>query len=243
MKYTKPDMILFDYGKTLVNEVGFDPIKGNKALLLHAVKNPDGLDADGVQQFADEINREIGRGRQNRDGKQKTEIPNIAFQRLIYESLGIELDLSPLQAEQLFWDSAVDDFYAAEGISELLESLYKSNIRTGVVSNMTNSRQTLERRINTCIPNHHFEFIMASSEYVFRKPNAFLFNAALKKAKLTAERVWYCGDNFICDVCGAAAVGITPVWYKKYADYEQSPDGTPCIEIDSWAQLAKILDL
>ena len=70
MKYTKPDMILFDYGKTLVNEVGFDPINGNKALLLHAVKNPDGLDADGVQQFADEINRVIGRGRQNRDGKQ-----------------------------------------------------------------------------------------------------------------------------------------------------------------------------
>lgn len=243
MKYTRPDMILFDYGKTLVNEVGFDPIKGNAALLLHAVKNPDGLNADDVQRFADEINREIGRGRLNRDGWQNIEIPNIAFQRLLYESLGIELDLSPEQAEQVFWDNAVDDFYAADGINELLELLYKSNIRTGVVSNMTNSGRSLERRINACIPNHHFEFIMASSEYVFRKPNAILFNAALKKAGLPPERVWYCGDNFICDVRGAAAVGITPVWYKKYADYEQSPDDTPRIEAESWAQLAKVLEL
>ena len=36
-------MILFDYGHTLVNETGIDVLAGHAAVLSHAVKNPDGV--------------------------------------------------------------------------------------------------------------------------------------------------------------------------------------------------------
>ena len=38
-KMTKPKMILFDYGQTLVNEKAFDGVKGTEAVLKYVVKN------------------------------------------------------------------------------------------------------------------------------------------------------------------------------------------------------------
>lgn len=35
-----PEMIIFDYGHTLLYEPGFDPVRGSAALLAQAVKNP-----------------------------------------------------------------------------------------------------------------------------------------------------------------------------------------------------------
>ena len=36
---TKPKMILFDYGQTLVNEATFDGVMGTDAVLQYATKN------------------------------------------------------------------------------------------------------------------------------------------------------------------------------------------------------------
>ena len=37
---------------------------------------------------------------------------------------------------------------------------------------------------------------------------------ALQKAGLTADQVWYCGDDFEADVMGAHGVGMFPVLYE-----------------------------
>ena len=38
-KMKKPQMILFDYGQTLVNEASFDGVKGTAAVMKYAVAN------------------------------------------------------------------------------------------------------------------------------------------------------------------------------------------------------------
>ncbi|HEX3044622.1 MAG TPA: HAD family hydrolase, partial [Bacillota bacterium] len=72
----------------------------------------------------------------------------------------------------------------------------------------------MENEFNQFIPSQQFEFIIASSEYVFRKPHKRIFELALQKANLKPCEVWYCGDNAVCDVDGAADCGIFAVWYK-----------------------------
>lgn len=47
-----PKMILFDYGRTLAYEPGWDSLRGNAALLRYAVKNDGGYTAEDVGKVA-----------------------------------------------------------------------------------------------------------------------------------------------------------------------------------------------
>lgn len=109
------------------------------------------------------------------------------------------------------------------------------------------SGDILAKRINKLLPNNHFEFIIASSEYVFRKPYPQIFEIALQKANLSPNDVWFCGDNPICDVMGAYNMGMRPVWYTKYAD-PMMKHKKKCtvleedyITISDWQELIKLL--
>ena len=90
------------------------------------------------------------------------------------------------------------------------------------------------------LPENEFEFIIATSGYLFRKPNKRIFELALEKADLSPEEVWYIGDNYDCDVVGARNVGIFPVWYlgAKHAPYEERED---VLAIKEWKRLEDIL--
>lgn len=70
-------------------------------------------------------------------------------------------------------------------------------------SNISYCSEVVKERILSMIPNNEFEFVIATSEYLFRKPNKRIFDLALEKAALTPEDVWYIGDNYECDVIGA----------------------------------------
>ena len=61
----------------------------------------------------------------------------------------------------------------------------------------------MKERFDRLLPNNHFEFIISSSDYMIRKPDKRLFEIALLKSGLTADKVWYCGDSIYCDVNGA----------------------------------------
>ena len=73
-------------------------------------------------------------------------------------------------------------------------------------------------RINRLIPENAFEFIITSSNYIFRKPNKRLFELALEKADLKPDEVWYVGDQYECDIKGALGAGLMPVWYTGAMD-------------------------
>ena len=47
-----------------------------------------------------------------------------------------------------------------------------------------------------------------------RKPDKRLFEIALLKAGLSADKVWFCGDSIYADVNGAHSVGMLPVLYE-----------------------------
>ena len=54
--------------------------------------------------------------------------------------------------------------------------------------------------------------------HVFPKAYSIMYEIALKKANLTADKVWFCGDSIGADINGAESVGMFPVWYEGQAD-------------------------
>lgn len=234
-----PKMILFDYGQTLINEQKFDGVKGTAEVLKYATKNKYNRTAEDVQAAADAINNELGRFDPERRHLQQVEIPNCMFSPYLYESMGIELSLSHKERDKKFWDAASPG-KPTEGILEFLDFLKKQGVRTGVISNITYCGEVVKERIDSMISNHEFEFIIATSEYMFRKPNKRIFELALEKADLRPEDAWYIGDNYECDVVGAGNAGIFPVWYvgAKEGTYEPRED---VLTICVWKELQEMM--
>lgn len=210
--WKKPKMILFDYGQTLVNERKFDGVKGTAAVMEYAVSNPHGRTAEEIQAEATAILTELGRIGAGQEHVNQVEVSDDQFYPYLYQSNGIELSISYREAERIFWDHA-SPAVITDGIEEFLAFLRERNIRTAVISNLSYSQESLKMRIAHFLPNNHFEFVIASSEYIFRKPNPRIFKLALEKAGLQAEDCWYVGDSYQCDMVGARNVGMRGLWY------------------------------
>lgn len=235
----KPKMILFDYGQTLVNEREFDGIAGSRAILRYATKNKYNHTAEDIQAAADAINAELGRFDPKRRHLFQIEVPNHMFSAYLYRSMGIELSLTPQEIDRTFWNAASPGVPTA-GIEDFLTFLNTQNIQTGVISNITYCSEVVGERINSILPKNHFAFILATSEYMFRKPSRRIFELALEMAGLQPEEVWYVGDNYCCDVIGARNAGIFPVWYIGAANMV-SPADDEVLTITHWNQLARLI--
>ena len=232
-------MILFDYGQTLIAEQGFDGIKGTEAVLKHAIKNKYNLAAGQIQEKANEINQELGRYGPEKKHLLQIEIPNIMFTPYLYDSLGIEIALSNTEIDTVFWDAASPGV-PTEGIENFLEYLKNKGIRTGVISNIAYAQPVVAERINCMLPGNSFEFIITSSNYIFRKPSKRIFDLALEKAGLNPDETWYIGDQYECDIKGALNAGIFPVWYIGAIDLPYQDDKN-ILTVKTWDNLMEIM--
>ena len=211
LKPNRPKMIIFDYGNTLLHEPDFDLRRGAEEVFRHVVKNPDNVTVEQICEFDHKIFE-----KHNDCRRQGFEIHEWQGLRFVYEYLRLELDISVKEAEKIMWDNTSAGA-CMPGVREMLSSLQKLGIRSGVVSNIAWSGQALTERINRLLPENQFEFVIASSEYGFRKPEPLLFELALKKADLQPQEVWYCGNSIRADVYGAHNAGIFPVYYEELA--------------------------
>ena len=235
-----PKMILFDYGQTLVAEQKFDGVKGTEAVLQYATRNKYHLTAQQVQDKANEINQEFGRFDPEKRHLFQIEIPNTMFTPYLYESLGIEVALSNSEIDTIFWDAASPGV-PTEGIKDFLEYLKNNGIRTGVISNIAYAPSVVAERINRLLPENTFEFILTSSNYIFRKPHKRLFDLALEKADLKPGEVWYIGDQYECDIKGSFNAGLFPVWYIGAIDLPYTED-KGIMTITTWDELKQKME-
>ena len=241
---TRPEMILFDYGHTLCFEPDPDYERGDRALLEYAVKNPNGCTVADIRR---EVKRVFGENERVRN-EMEVDIPCATGNRLVYDHLGIVFSLTPREIENVFWTAACPGA-VMPGADSLIRSLNERGIRTAVLSNNGWSGEALKDRLDRLLPENRFEFVLSSADYMIRKPAPRLFEIALLKAGLTADRVWHCGDSFRADVLGARGAGIFPVWYEDESagrspsnpKEEHNPD-FPCLRVRNWAEFREILD-
>lgn len=241
MKY--PKMIIFDYGHTLLWEPGWDSERGNRELFKYITKNPGGYTLEDVRPMAEVIFNDHIMSVRNLG----YDVSGRVGDKVLYELLGIEFSLTPVEMETVFWDGASYGD-VMPGASDMLDYINSKGIRSAVISNLLWSGEALKIRFDRLLPNNRFEFVMTSSDYFFRKPSKYLFDIAIRKSGLSPDEIWYCGDNPEKDVEGAAAARIFPVWYENGTDDRPKLDKTEytpsCdhLHIHEWCELAELLE-
>ena len=178
-----------------------------------------------MQAKANEINREFGRFDPKKRHLFQIEIPNTMFTPYLYESQGIEIALSNSEINTVFWNAAAPGV-PTEGIKDFLRYLKNKDIRTGV---------------NRLLPENTFEFIITSSNYIFRKPNKRIFDLALEKAQLQPDEVWYIGDQYECDVKGSLNAGLLPIWYIGAIDLPYTED-INILTVKNWNEIERYME-
>ena len=241
----KPKMIIFDYGHTLLYEPNHNTFNGNKAIFEYIKSNPYNVTLQEYDKTVQEMLKQIKEER-----GPNIEIHEHQFLKTVLDYLGIELSVSIAEAEQIIW-YGISKGEKMPFVDEMLEYLDGQGIRTAVISNLCFSKEALKERLHRFLPNNKFEFVLTSSEYVFTKPNRLMFDIALKKAGLSADEVWYCGDSIAADVVGAHNAGIFPVLYNGKTEEENDPmkkinDGLTVdfrhLYIEDWRDLVKVIE-
>ena len=204
-----PRMILFDYAHTLAWEPDADFLRGEEAVFRHVKDNPRCVSPEEAARLGTELFLAA------RDSRHSGwELHEHQQLRLKYDLLNITFDSPLSELEDILW-TATCPGEPMPGTSCMLAELQKRGIRTGVISNLDWSGEALTRRLQRLFPEHTFEFVISSSDYGVRKPNPLIFRAALSKANLPPEDVWFCGDQIDADIYGAQGAGIFSVWYEE----------------------------
>jgi len=205
----KPQMILFDYAHTLLYEPETDFLRGEEAVFRHVTGNPDGVTPQQAASLGTELFLAARPCRHS--GWELHEHQQL---RLKYDLLRLTFDLPLSRIEDILWTAAAPGA-PMPGVQEMLAGLRQRGIRTGVISNLGWTGEALAARLRRLLPEHPFEFVIASSDYGVRKPEPLIFRAALAKAALSPREVWFCGDQIEADIFGAQGAGIFPVWYEE----------------------------
>ena len=237
----KPDMIFFDYGHTLCYEPVQDYQAGWSAVMEHAVENPRGITAVELNDLC------MGTYRKLFSQMRPLELETDGFNldATIYDYLGLKFDVPLEELEYIRW-CATEPIYPMEGIERFLSLCAGLGIRTAVISNISFSGNVLRRRIDEALPFHNFEFVVASSECVFRKPSEWIFRRAMGLAGVEPEQCWFIGDDVRCDIEGAARAGIWPIWFKcplkcTYKPEARIPPRCMYKRVSAWDELGDIL--
>lgn len=238
----KPEMILFDYGGTLMYEPDFCPSAGNMPLYPYISENPHNISPEELSDYMiclfDEIRRLRG---------ELIEIHEHLFLRYVLEHFNMKLSIPFEQAEHIIMNG-ISQAVETPHAGEMLSVLNEMGIRTGVVSNLCWSGNALAHRLNKAFPENKFEFIMTTSEYIFRKPDIHIFDLAVRKSGLPLDKIWFCGNDIEIDVFGSYNAGLFPVFY----DDRSVPDKThekndllsidfPHIHLEDWFSLVDCL--
>lgn len=85
-----------------------------------------------------------------------------------------------------------------------------------------------------------FEVVVISEQLGVNKPAPAPFLAALEALDVPPERAWFVGDHPVCDVAGAAALGMTTVW-RRHGEWPAGQAPRPTHVVDDLLELPALL--
>lgn len=203
----KPKMIMFDYGNTLVYENVKDDERAFSGISKYIIRNDDNIAMDKFYGGFKKYKRDIF----DRFHNVGFEAKYVDIFRVYSELYGIEFSKDWEEIEEIYFD----DFAAANKmpmVEEFLNLLDAEGIRTAIISNISITSKNLKRRLDKLFKNK-FEFVIATNDYIHRKPSKEIYEIAMAKANLEPEDIWYVGDNPVADIIGATEAKIFPILF------------------------------
>ena len=230
----RPRGLLFDYGGTLVEEVGFDHAAGMAYLRRRAAHWPAEVTVEDVMQRAARITRDVA---DQRDRLQ-LETPWPALTRLIYDYFGIRFDADLADLELEYWNAAVTT-RPMPGAAAALKQCREWGLPLGIVSNTSFRAAIIEAELAKHGLARYFDVHVASADYAVRKPNPLLYDVAAARLGVPPRDVWFVGDRLDTDIAGARSAGMTAVLLHSS---DSSPFREADIAVGSWDELLEQLE-
>lgn len=139
-----------------------------------------------------------------------------------------------------------------KGIEAFLTYLDEQKIPYACLSNTVYSDFDTKALIEKLLPNHHFKFLLASSQIGVKKPNPIFFQTGVAMANLKLEECMYIGDKLLQDAYGSSLAGFGySIWLNQKGDEEKQKSRllklkgistVDCIEIKSYEELIERLN-
>ena len=145
------------------------------------------------------------------------------FEQLILRGAGHDVELAT--AAQV-WSEVQKQEYRFALFPDVIGGLDQIRSRGLSVGAISNINQSAEKLCDEMKLTGHVDFAVTSGETGFEKPDPRIFEAALSKARVTADEALFVGDQLESDIYGAENAGLRPILmdrYNGYPNYEKHP--------------------
>jgi HAD superfamily hydrolase (TIGR01549 family) len=203
------EALLFNFGQTLVDSA--DGFRSAEKISETRIFSEIGLES--WSEFLTEYRR------LRKDYHAQSNFSRAALWCDVYSQFGRKPEMESLiEMEKQYWEeveSKTKPFPEAFMVLEQLSSTY----RLGMITNTQGQRSTSKHR-KSLFPELEglFEVIVVAGEDgIPPKPDPEPFLLCINRMGITPADAIYVGDDWRMDICGAADVGIQPIWIKHHS--------------------------
>ncbi len=133
---------------------------------------------------------------------------------------------------------AQESYKPFDDVPRALQYFDSLGLALGIVTNGAQDSQL--HKLESMKLSHYFSTIVMSGDLGIVKPDAAIFEAALRRLQIDAENVWHVGDNLKTDVAGANGAYITSVWLNRGGSSNETGI-KPSFEVGSLLELEALV--
>lgn len=198
------DGVLLDFDNTLYHyESAHKPaLSASIEFLCQKSGLPCDTISDAYRTARSEINKEL-------EGQAASHSRLLYFQRL-NEILGLNPCATVLDAEEIYWSAFLEEMRLRPGVMDFLDSIV--HIPFAIVTDLT--AQIQFRKLAKLGLDKRLRAVVTSEEVGAEKPAAIIFQSALNKLDIKAERACVIGDSWDRDILGGIRLGIRSFWLR-----------------------------
>ena len=226
----KYELLLFDFDGTLVDYDKTETWSLREAFRLTNIPYDEAF-------VLPEYNR-INAGLWKEFEKGGISAPELRVKRflLLFDACGIKGD--PEKIAQAYMKFLSESAFLFDGVLDLLENLRRSH-KIGLITNGLKEAQ--RRRLSLCGADKYMDSVAVSDEIGIQKPDAGIFEYALKEAGHTDKATTLIiGDSLTSDIQGGINFGIDTCWFNPKGSAADSGI-QPTYEIRSLNDLPALL--
>jgi putative hydrolase of the HAD superfamily len=124
------------------------------------------------------------------------------------------------------------------GVIDALAYFRSAGIPMGVVSNSSFRQHVIRHELSKHGIAEFMNIVVVSAEFVVRKPNPLIIEAAAGLLGTSCADTWFVGDRIDTDVAGATAAGMTAILLSNKSSVRGE---TTALTVTHWNEIAKLV--
>lgn len=204
MKISKPNIVIFDCGDTLVH------LYPSKSRILTEFLKEKGINAK-IKDIKNAYRIVDFSFKQNLSVQNNLHLKNEFLIKLnleIFKILGLSRNNGKWARELLFKFNIYKNWKLFPDVIPTLQLLKQKGFILAVLANWDNKLQDLLERLKII---NYFSLVVSSSAAKLEKPDPKIFRSVIRKLNIDHSEVYYVGNEYETDVMGARKAKIKPI--------------------------------